>query len=58
MMLLEHHGENSLASLVMKAIEDQVAERNIRTPDLGGGSTTWEVGDDLEQRIRKMTRMV
>ena len=31
-------------------------ERNIRTPDLGGCSTTWEVGDDLEQRIRMMAK--
>lgn len=50
-MLLEHHGENLLANLVMQAIENQVAERKVRTPDLGGSSTTWEVGDDLEQRI-------
>lgn len=56
MMLLEHHGENSLANLVMQAIEDQVAERNVRTPDLGGSSTTWEVGDDLVQRIKMISR--
>ncbi|MDO7785849.1 tartrate dehydrogenase [Desulforamulus aquiferis] len=50
-MLLEHHGEHNMAELVSKAIEQQVAEQKVLTPDLGGTAKTWEVGDDIVRRI-------
>ncbi len=50
-MLLEHHGEHEMAELVSKAIEQQVAEQKILSPDLGGTAKTWEVGDDIVRRI-------
>ncbi|WP_434512514.1 tartrate dehydrogenase [Desulfitobacterium sp. AusDCA] len=50
-MLLEHHGEHKMAELVSKAIEQQVAEQKVLTPDLGGTAKTWEVGDDIVRRI-------
>lgn len=50
-MLLEHHGEHKMAELVSKAIEQQVAEQKVLSPDLGGTAKTWEVGDDIVRRI-------
>jgi tartrate dehydrogenase/decarboxylase / D-malate dehydrogenase len=41
-MMLDHLGEREAASRLMEAIEETVA-RGIRTPDLGGNSTTAEV---------------
>jgi tartrate dehydrogenase/decarboxylase/D-malate dehydrogenase len=53
-MLLEHHNENEMAGIVEKAIEQQVAEHKVLTPDLGGSATTAEVGDDLVRKILTM----
>jgi len=50
-MLLEHHGEKEMAEIVQKAIEHQVAEQKVATPDMGGTAKTWEVGDDIVSRI-------
>lgn len=50
-MLLEHHGEHKMAELVSKAIEQQVFEQKVLSPDLGGTAKTWEVGDDIVRRI-------
>lgn len=42
-MLLEHLGEKSAASSLMKAIERVTADPQFHTPDLGGTATTDEV---------------
>jgi tartrate dehydrogenase/decarboxylase/D-malate dehydrogenase len=44
-MMLEHLGHSEWAAALMKAIEQVLAERVVRTPDLGGTSTTEEMGD-------------
>lgn len=51
-LLLDHHNLTQLGDLIMKAIENQLFEGKVRTPDLGGTSTTSEVGDDITRRIR------
>ena len=50
-MLLEHHGKHEMAEIVQKVIEQQVAEKKVATPDMGGVAKTWEVGDDIVTRI-------
>jgi tartrate dehydrogenase/decarboxylase / D-malate dehydrogenase len=42
-MMLEHLGEGDAAARVIAAIEQVIADGIIRTPDLGGGSTTREM---------------
>jgi len=44
-MMLEHLGHGDWAAALMKAIERVLAARAVRTPDLGGVSTTEEMGD-------------
>jgi tartrate dehydrogenase/decarboxylase/D-malate dehydrogenase len=50
-LMLDHFGLGELAGIVMKAMEDQLADRKFCTPDLGGNSKTWEVGDDIVRRV-------
>jgi tartrate dehydrogenase/decarboxylase / D-malate dehydrogenase len=42
-MMLEHLGERAAADHILRAIEQVIAEGAIRTPDLGGTSTTRDV---------------
>jgi tartrate dehydrogenase/decarboxylase/D-malate dehydrogenase len=42
-MMLEHLGERDAAGRILAAVEKVIAEGIIRTPDLGGASTTREV---------------
>ena len=50
-MLLEILGEVQAAGGVMRAIERNLLEGKVRTFDLGGTSTTSEVGSDISRRI-------
>ena len=42
-LMLEHLGERASAERVVSAIEQVLAEGTVRTPDLGGNSTTTDV---------------
>ena len=44
-MMLDHLGYPEWASSVMRAIESVLAERSVRTPDLGGTSSTDQMCD-------------
>ena len=46
-MMLEHLGEKEAAPAVVAAIETVLSETTVRTPDLGGGSSTTEVTDAI-----------
>ena len=50
-MLLEHLGEKYAAKDVIKAIELNLVEGKTKTYDLGGTSTTTEVGDDIARIV-------
>ena len=50
-MLLETLGEREAAETVLRAVEQNLALRRVRTYDLGGSSKTSEVGDDIVRRI-------
>ncbi len=52
-MLLDHIGESKGAESVEKAVEKALSEGLIRTPDLGGDTKTWEVGDILAKIIEE-----
>ena len=53
-LMLDHLGHLSWADRVVHAIELTVAERDTRTPDLGGTATTRDVGDALLVRLSEL----
>lgn len=50
-MMLDFLGLNEAAGLIEAAVADNLAEGQIRTPDLGGRASTSQVGDDIAARI-------
>jgi len=46
-MLLEHLGERAAAEDVVRAIETNIKRGKVRTYDMGGSSTTSQVGDEI-----------
>ena len=54
-MMLEHLGEREAAGLVLEAMERVVAQGQVRTPDLGGASTTEEVAAAVIAALRNGT---
>lgn len=54
-MMLDHLGEQELAQLTMKAIEE-VCKDGILTPDVKGNSTTTQVGDAVVQKIHQLAK--
>ena len=53
-MMVEFLGEAELASLILMAIKSIMEESKVLTPDLGGTSSTFEVGDAVSTRIMAM----
>jgi 3-isopropylmalate dehydrogenase len=53
-LLLEHLGEEAAASDVIAAIERNLFEGRIKTYDLGGSSTTSEVGMEIAHLVRSV----
>lgn len=51
-MMLEHLGYAKEAGKIKAAIEDVYSNTDIRTPDLGGNSTTREYVDEIIRRIK------
>lgn len=50
-MMLEHLGQLEAAKAVVRAIEVVLAETTVRTPDLGGRSTTGEMGQLITEAV-------
>ena len=46
-MMLDHLGETEAAARVEAAVAQSLDERKAVTPDLGGRSTTAQVGDEV-----------
>jgi len=55
-MMLEFLHEQPAASLVNRAVAQLLADRNVRTPDMGGGATTQQVTDEVIRIIRTLDR--
>ncbi|MEM0120991.1 MAG: isocitrate/isopropylmalate dehydrogenase family protein [Thermoprotei archaeon] len=50
-MMLDHLGRKEAHNRVVMAVERVLAQGRVRTPDLGGSSTTSEVGDAVAEEI-------
>jgi isocitrate dehydrogenase (NAD+) len=50
-MLLRHIGESAAAEAVDRAVDEVLAEGKVRTRDLGGSSSTMEVGEAVAARL-------
>ncbi len=54
-MMLDFLGETQAAEIIDSAVCSNLRDGRVRTPDLGGTSTTVEVGDDIAARIATQT---
>jgi len=52
-MMLQHLGLPEAADAVESAIADVLAERHVRTPDIGGTASTTELGSAIASRVRQ-----
>jgi tartrate dehydrogenase/decarboxylase / D-malate dehydrogenase len=50
-MMVEFLGDNDAGAHIRKAVSDNLRENKVRTPDIGGTSTTTDVGDDIMRRM-------
>jgi tartrate dehydrogenase/decarboxylase/D-malate dehydrogenase len=50
-MMLEFLGEMEASRAIEESVAETLRDGQIRTPDLGGSSTTGEVGDELARRV-------
>jgi tartrate dehydrogenase/decarboxylase/D-malate dehydrogenase len=55
-MMLDHFGEVELGEKLLEVIED-VTDAGIKTPDIGGSSTTKEVGDEICRRLKSTVKI-
>lgn len=53
-MLLQHLGLKEAGEMVFRAVEEVLAKGKTRTPDLGGSSSTQEMGDAVVREIREL----
>lgn len=51
-MMLDHLGQPESAKAIMDAMEDVLQEKEVLTPDLGGNSTTEQVGDYICEKLK------
>ncbi|WP_019240657.1 MULTISPECIES: tartrate dehydrogenase [Bacillus] len=52
-LMLEHLGRADLSEIVMKAIYSILSQGIVKTPDLGGSSSTFQVGNEIIRQIHK-----
>lgn len=50
-MMMEYLGENKAAKIIEEAVIEVLKEGKVRTYDLGGSSTTTEIGDAIIEKI-------
>ena len=51
-MMLDYLNEGEAANLLFQTVKQNLAEKKVRTIDLGGRSKTNEVGDDIVRILR------
>ena len=51
-MMLDHLGHNDLYHGIVHSIEEVLVEGKVRTPDLGGHSTTTELGAAITEKLK------
>jgi tartrate dehydrogenase/decarboxylase/D-malate dehydrogenase len=52
-MMLRHLGEPDAADAVETAIRDVLAEKTVRTPDIGGAASTRELGAAIAAQVTR-----
>jgi tartrate dehydrogenase/decarboxylase / D-malate dehydrogenase len=52
-MLIEQLGEKEAADTIVNAIQENILDSKIKTYDMGGKSSTSDVGSDIARRVRK-----
>jgi len=55
-MMLDLLGETRATEIVMRAVETVTGARQIRTPDMGGSSTTAEMASAVANALRDAAR--
>ncbi|WP_087972363.1 tartrate dehydrogenase [Oceanobacillus rekensis] len=53
--MMEHFGEDLWGDLIVNTIKELINEKRVLTPDLGGKSTSSEVGDYFVQKLTNAT---
>ncbi len=53
-LMLEQLGEKEAADAIVAAIEKNILNNNVKTYDMGGTSTTSDVGDDIARIVSSM----
>ena len=53
-LMLEHLGRTDLATAIVDGIEQVLQEGKVLTPDLGGNSTTQEVGTAIAEKVQQL----
>jgi isocitrate/isopropylmalate dehydrogenase len=53
-MMLDFLNEKAAASLTNRAVAQVLAERKVRTPDMGGHATTRQMGDVVIRTIQML----
>jgi tartrate dehydrogenase/decarboxylase/D-malate dehydrogenase len=56
-LMLEHLGREDLSLVIVTSIENVLKEGRILTRDLGGSSTTKQMGDAIAQELEKSLQM-
>jgi isocitrate/isopropylmalate dehydrogenase len=52
-MMLRHLGLSDAADAVEKAIERTLADSKVRTPDIGGNSSTNDIGESIALKVSR-----
>ncbi len=53
-LMLQSLGEERAGALVEKAVEEVLREGKVRTPDLGGSSSTEQMGDAIAEKVKEI----
>ena len=53
-MMLDHLGEIKAAQAIENAVEEVLSEGKVRSHDLGGNSSTIEVGDEVVRKLKEI----
>jgi tartrate dehydrogenase/decarboxylase/D-malate dehydrogenase len=53
-LMLEHLGRKDLAEVIVESIEQVLVQKEVQTPDLGGSSTTSEMGSAIRDAIQQL----
>ncbi len=55
-LMLQSLGEDRAGALIEKSVEEVLRERRFRTPDLGGNSSTEEMGNVIAEKVKELRR--